>query len=174
MSNAKVYFAKLKDDVKIPTKRSEDAGFDIYANFDVDYMIIKPHETVKIPTRLCGATDPEHFMMLKERGSNGVLGIAQRSGIMDSGYRGEWFVPLTNTGDTPVMIVKPELRTMGGFLPLAKAICRTAPIIYPYEKAICQAIVLDNILCEVIVMPVDEFKALPSERGEGALGSSGK
>ena len=27
MSNAKVYFAKLKDDVKIPTKRSEDAGF---------------------------------------------------------------------------------------------------------------------------------------------------
>ena len=44
MSNARVYFAKLKDDVKIPTKRSEDAGFDIFANFDVDYMIIKPYD----------------------------------------------------------------------------------------------------------------------------------
>ena len=28
-----VYWAKSKEDVIIPTKRAEDAGFDIYANF---------------------------------------------------------------------------------------------------------------------------------------------
>ena len=47
-------------------------------------------------------------------------------------------------------------------------------IVYPYSKAIAQAEV-----CEVPVMnqyevSYEELKAIPSERGTGALGSSGK
>ena len=45
-----IKFAKVKPSAKIPTKRQEDAGMDVYACFDEDYMIIMPHETKMIPT----------------------------------------------------------------------------------------------------------------------------
>ena len=45
-----VYFARLYPDVKIPTKRDEDAGYDIYAYFDKDYIKIEPQTTAMIPT----------------------------------------------------------------------------------------------------------------------------
>ena len=34
-----VKFAKVRPTAKIPTKRDEDAGYDIYANFEEDYYI---------------------------------------------------------------------------------------------------------------------------------------
>ena len=47
---AAVKFAKVKPEAKIPTKRLEDAGLDMYACFDDDYIIIEPHTTKLIPT----------------------------------------------------------------------------------------------------------------------------
>ena len=35
-----IKFAKVKPNAKIPTKREEDAGYDIYACFDEDYITI--------------------------------------------------------------------------------------------------------------------------------------
>ena len=75
-----VKFAKVSPTAIIPTKREEDAGYDIYANFDEDYMRINPHETKMIPTGIASACDTDYCFILKERGSTGTKGLAQRCG----------------------------------------------------------------------------------------------
>ena len=40
-----LYFAKVKPDAIIPSKRDEDGAYDLYACFDEDYMVIAPHTT---------------------------------------------------------------------------------------------------------------------------------
>lgn len=171
-----VKFAKTKPNAIIPTKRLEDAGYDVYPCFDEDYIIIKPHTTVIIPTGIASACDTDYCFVLHERSSTGTKGMAQRCGIIDSGYRGEWGVPITNTNDVPIVICKKEfIATFSDFasvllLPYGKA----NYILYPYEKAICQALVLPVPEVEIEEYTYEELKTIPSERGTGRLGSSGK
>lgn len=160
-----VKFAKIKPNAIIPTKRPEDAGYDVYPCFDEKYIIIKPHTTVIIPTGIASACDTDYCFVLHERSSTGTKGIAQRCGIIDSGYRGEWGVPITNTNDVSIIICKKEFATTFSGLD---------SILYPYEKAICQALVLPVPEVEIEEYTYDELKAIPSERGTGRLGSSGK
>ena len=35
---SKLYWAKVKEDAIIPTKRDEDAGYDLYHCFEEDYL----------------------------------------------------------------------------------------------------------------------------------------
>ena len=163
-----VKFAKVRPTAKIPTKRDEDAGYDIYADFEDDFIIINPHETVMIPTGIASACDTDYCFILKERGSTGSKGIAQRCGVIDSGYRNEWFVPITNTTDKKIAIVKKEA---SDYIFMRNIIEYT---IYPYEKAICQALVIPVPTVDVEEYTYEELMAIPSSRGTGALGSSGK
>ena len=101
-----LYFAKVKDGATIPSKRVEDGGYDVYACFEEDYIVIQSHETKLIPTGLASAVSSDYVILLRERGSNGSKGIGQRAGVIDSGYRNEWFVPLTNTTTKTVTISK--------------------------------------------------------------------
>ena len=165
INNDTIYFAKEYDDVKIPTKKVEDAGYDIYAYFEEDYMIIEPHTTKLIPTGLHSAFTDDYVFVLKERGSNGVKGIAQRSGIIDSGFRGEIKVPLTNTNDKPIVISK-------GTIPYE--LLDQEHMLYPYIKAICQGLLLPVPKMKVEEISLEELQSIPSERGNGMLGSSGK
>ena len=103
---ANVKFAKVRPDAKIPNKRREDMGFDIYACFDKDYMVFEPHETKLIPTGIASSCDSEYGFLLKERGSTGSKGLALRCGVLDSGYRNEWFVGITNSTDEYMFITK--------------------------------------------------------------------
>ena len=89
---ANVKFAKVRPDAIIPSKRVEDMGFDIYANFDEDYIMIRSHETKLIPTGIASSCEPKYGFLLRERGSTGSKGIALRCGVIDSGYRNEWFI----------------------------------------------------------------------------------
>lgn len=171
MINAVVKFSKLNDGAQIPSKRKEDMGFDIYACFDEDYIVIAPHETKLIPTGIASACDPEYGFLLRERGSTGSKGIALRCGVIDSGYRNEWFVGLTNTTIHPLIISKiseDRLREfyLGQYFKDA--------VIYPYEKAIAQALVIPIPEVKVEEVSYEELQAIKSERGLGALGSSGK
>ena len=75
----KLYWAKVKPEAKVPQKRYEDAGYDLYPCFEEDYMVIEPHETRLVPLGVASAFDSEFVMILKERGSTGTKGIAQRS-----------------------------------------------------------------------------------------------
>ena len=103
-----VKVAKVRPTAKIPTKRDEDAGYDIYADFEEDYILIPPHDTVMIPTGIASACDTDFCLILKERGSTGTKGMAQRCGVIDSGYRNEIFVPITNTTNQRIYIIKKE------------------------------------------------------------------
>ena len=160
-----LYFAKVKPNAIIPSKRDEDAAYDIYGCFDEDYLVIPPHKTVLIPTGIATVFSSKWVALLRERGSNGSKGIAQRAGVIDSGYRGEWFVPLTNTNKVPVVIVK-----KGVELPLMYK----DAIIYPYEKGIAQLLMVEVPKLRTKEIPYEELQKYTSLRGTGALGSSGK
>ena len=161
--NTTVKFARVRPTAIIPTKRDEDAGFDIYA----DFIIIDPHTTTLIPTGIASACDADYCFILKERGSTGSKGIAQRCGVIDSGYRNEWFVPITNTTNKKIAIVKKDtdyifMKNTSGYT------------IYPYEKAIAQALIIPVPKVKVEELTYNELKEIASDRGMGALGSSGK
>ena len=163
----KIIFAKVRPDAIIPTKRDEDAGFDIYSNFEEESIIINPHETKMIPTGLATAFDSKYVAILKERGSTGIKGIGQRSGIIDSGYRNEIFVPITNHNDKPLIITKETNQT-------TLEILAEDYIIYPYSKAICQMILLELPQLQSEEISYEELKNIKSERGMTCLGQSGK
>lgn len=163
IDNSRIYFSRLKDGAVIPSKRKEDGAFDIYACFEEDYLVIPPHETVVIPTGLASAFSSQYVAILKERGSTGTKGIGQRAGVIDSGYRGEWLIPITNLNNQPIVILKKE-----------KTFEDQEAIIYPYEKAICQCIMVQVPELEVEEISYEELNAFASLRGTGRLGSSGK
>lgn len=163
MSYSEILFAKLRPDAVIPTKRDEDAGFDIYPCFAEEEIRIEPGEVAMIPTGICSAFPKGLVVVLKERGSTGTKGIEQRSGVIDSGYRGEWLVPITNGSSQVLVITKKRHDSSTG-------VC----LFYPYSKAICQALVLEVPECVSREVSVDEIQSIRSERGDGRLGSSGK
>lgn len=166
-----VKFAKVRPDAKIPSKRNEDIGFDIYACFDEDYIVINPHETKLVPTGIASSCDSEYGFVLRERGSTGSNGIALRAGVIDSGYRNEWFVGLTNTTDKTLFISKfSEQETYKKYY--GDVMCES--FVYPYSKAIAQALVVPVPKVEIEEISYEELQAIPSERGLGALGSSNK
>lgn len=174
-----VKFAKVRPTAIIPTKREEDAGFDIYANFEEDYMIIQPHETKMIPTGIASACDTDYCFVLKERGSTGTKGMAQRCGVIDSGYRNEIFVPITNTTNSLMIIYKQNVSTVDIIKELSSdnadnLFGTESPITYPYNKAIAQILVIPVPTVDIEKCTYEELKAIPSSRGMGALGSSGK
>jgi dUTP pyrophosphatase len=146
-------------------------GFDIYACFDEDYIVINPHETRLIPTGIASACDAEYGFVVFERGSTGSKGIARRCGVIDSGYRNEWFIGLTNTTNKVMFISKlSDQETYdkyyGDIMPDS--------FVYPYSKAIAQALVVPVPKVEVEEISYTELKEIKSERGMGALGSSNK
>lgn len=180
-----IVFGKLREDAVIPSKRDEDAGLDIYVIFDEDVKVIPPHETVLFNTGLVSYFSPEWYIMLNERSSTGSVGIAQRAAIIDSGYRGEWSVVVTNTTNRWIAIAKnpddPHLMKN-----IKKTIIRDTyvfdtvgldienTIILPYNRALCQATIHRNYKPNIIVENADVVQSMPSERGTGSMGSSGK
>lgn len=173
----KIKFAKVKENAVIPSKREEDAGYDIYACFDEEYMIIEPHETKLIPTGIASAFDDDYVMVLKERGSTGTKGMAQRCGVIDSGFRNEWSVPICNVNYKPIIITDIEsdneivIMTEYGDV---RYFSKDNSVIYPKSKAICQALLLPVPKISVEEITYDELLKIESERGNGMLGSSGK
>ena len=166
-----IKFAKVHPNATIPSKRDEDMGFDIYACFDEDYIVINPHETKLIPTGIASACDTYYGFLVFERGSTGSKGIARRCGVIDSGYRNEWFIGLTNTTNKVMFISKlSEEETYnkyyGDIMPES--------FVYPYSTAIAQATIAPVPKVKVAEVSYDELKAIKSERGMGALGSSNK
>ncbi len=159
-----IYFSKVNPSAVIPSKREEDAGFDIYACFKEDYLFINSNETKLVPTGIASAFSSDYVSLLRERGSTGSLGIGQRAGVIDSGFRGEWFVGITNHNSIPFIISKKD--TSINVL--------SNKIIYPYKKAISQCIVLKLPKINAVEIQYDKLLEFQSIRGIGKLSSSGK
>jgi dUTP pyrophosphatase len=162
-------FAKVRPDAKIPTREEGNAGYDIYACFDEDYITIKAHETKLIPTGIASALHPSKYLQVEERGSTGSKGIKKSAGVIDSSYRGEIFIAITNTNDKWLYISKLNEEEM-----MNKTLYNTGDILYPYTKAIAQLVVHEVPDMNVMEISYEELKEIPSTRGDGKLGSSGK
>lgn len=169
MNTNDLIFAKVKPEAIIPTKSDENAGYDIYACFDEDYITIKAHETKLVPTGIATALHPSKYIQIEERGSTGSKGIKKSAGVVDSSYRGEIFVAITNTNNKWLYITKLSEEEMK-----AKTLYNKEDILYPYNKAIAQLVVHEVPVMNVKEVTYDELKSIPSDRGDGKLGSSGK
>ena len=158
-------FAKVRPDAIIPTRDIGNAGFDIYANFPEDELVIRSGETKLVPTGIASAMGVDWYLQVEERGSTGSKGIKKSAGVIDSSYRGEIFVAITNSTNQTLCIVKEG----------HKPSITSNVLVYPYEKAIAQ-LVLHRVHNEVPVteMSYDDLQRIPSDRGVGALGSTGK
>ncbi|MBD5136113.1 MAG: dUTP diphosphatase [Lachnospiraceae bacterium] len=143
----KVKIKKLNDNAVIPIRGSEEAaGNDIYACITEEAQI-NPHETVKIPTGF--ATEIPNGLVALIYSRSGMatkkgLVVCQGVGVIDSDYRGEWFIPLHNDTNN-IQSVQPNER-------------------------IAQVIFTDFIVPEFI----ETDRLLDTERGDGGFGSTGK
>lgn len=163
-NNSDFKFAKTKEGARLPVKRLEDAGYDIFPCFDEEYIKIEPHKTAIIPTGIASACTPDWSFLITERSSLGTKGIACRCGVIDSGYRGEWSIVLTNTTDFPFIIVKRGFEFITG---------ESGTIKYPYEKALAQFLIIPVPKVSIEEISYDELKEISSERGTGRFGSTG-
>jgi len=82
----------------------EDLGYDLFA---LEAVVLTPRATVKVRTGIAvEARDPQTGaplgLLVRDRSSVAARGIATTGGVIDSGYRGEILVVMTNLGDASV------------------------------------------------------------------------
>lgn len=142
-----IKFAKIVPEAKIPVKREEDACFDLWSAGGED-IVLPPHKVVKVGTGIASAFDKEWVAIIKERSGNGSKGIAVRSGVLDSGYRGEWIVCLMNVTDEEIVLSK--------------------------EKAVAQVMILPVPKCNITEIEYTDLVEIKSERGADGFGSTDK
>ena len=164
IKNNELYFARKSDKVILPSKESHNAGYDVYAFFEENEFVIQPHQTKLVPTGLYSAFTEDYVLLGRERGSTGSIGMKLGAGVIDSSYRGEIFIAITNDNDKPLAISKEVDKTE----------ITEDFILYPYKKAIAQLLLVPVSKVEVKEISVKELQAIASKRGEGKLGSSNK
>lgn len=164
--NCTIKWKKLNDKATIPTKRKEDAGFDIYTIED-DIELL-PLQKKLFSTGLAYSIDSNHWLLAFDRGSTGSKGIHTHCGICDSGYRGEVFICLCN--DNPYSVIFTSK--------VEKAYYDEEECVfyYPTSKAIAQLIPMPQIQVDSSEADDEEWELLKtnSQRGCGKLGDSGK
>ena len=158
----KIYFAKVKKNGIIPSKNVEDAGYDFYANFEEESIIIQPNCIVLIPTGIASAFHKTYVLIIKERGSTGSLGMSVRMGVIDSGYRSEIFIGINNTNNKPIIITKDKNVSNKDF------------IVHDYNKAIAQGILFHIPRMKTKEVTFREISHAFSRRADSKLGASGK
>lgn len=136
---------KLNDEAVIPEYQTKGAaGFDFHST---DSVVLYPNDTALVSTGLAFAV-PEGFE-LQVRPRSGLsaktgLRVANAPGTVDSDYRGEVKIIITNTGFVPQHIKKGDRIAQGVLCPVYQAVFD----------------VIDDL---------DE-----TERGSGAFGSTGR
>lgn len=135
----------INSDAKLPTyAHSTDAGADIYAS---DTVVFEPGETKIVPTGIKVAIPIGYEIQIRPRSGMSLktgMRIANAPGTIDSDYRGEVGVIMTNTFNSKWTIMKGDK--------IAQMVISPVPMIKWIET--------DNL---------DE-----TERGEGGFGSTGK
>lgn len=146
-SIAIVKFKRLNDEAELPIRGTlGSAGYDLVACLDEEVMI-EPGETVKIPTGFATSFRKDYVALVYSRSGLATkqgLVVAQGTAVIDSDYRGEWFIPLYNQSKEPQMV-------RGG-------------------DRIAQLLV--QPVCRIKAVEVDELNQ--TRRGGGGFGSTGK
>lgn len=162
-----VYFAKVNKKAILPNKKEEDAGYDLYACLDDDYIEIKPTETKLVPTGIAWASSPKFYMQIEERSSTGSKGIKRNAGIIDSGYRGEIKIAIYNSTKNTLIISNIEEKELRDKYDLPKEI-----LLYSTKKAIAQGVIHRVEKMKVKTLSYDELLKIPSSRGDKGFGST--
>lgn len=96
---------RLVPDAQLPTRaHTTDAGFDLYSPIGVNISV---GATVTIPTKLAISLPENTVGLIYPRSSLGTrhgIVLANTVGVIDSGYRGEIMLVVTNHGDSPYTI----------------------------------------------------------------------
>ena len=82
----------------------EDLGYDLFA---LEGVALNPRATVKVRTGIAVEARHPHTgaplgLLVRDRSSMAARGIATTAGVIDSGYRGEILILMTNLSDTPI------------------------------------------------------------------------
>lgn len=168
---ANIKFAKVHPDARTPIKGDNgNMCFDFFPCFDEDFIEIKPFEVKLIPTGIATAFSEEWGLVLKERSSTGKMNIKVNAGIVDANYRGQIFAAILNNNEDKSVFIS-KFGPTGEQSPLTE---HPNAILYPYEKAICQGMLLPVPEVTLEEITFEELKNIPSTRGDGCLGSSGR
>lgn len=170
----KILFAKVRKDAKIPSKREEDGCYDVYPCLDEPCVIIYPNEIKTFNSGIASVFSDRYVAICQERGSTGSKCMSLRCRVIDSGYRGEWFIPINNTGNKPIVIYKENMLDAVASELANRKLPPTKAILYPASKAIMQFALVEVPKVKVEEVKYEELLKYTSERGEGKLGSSNK
>jgi dUTP pyrophosphatase len=104
----KITFKKLDEKAVIPERATAgSAGLDISACLDSP-VVLEPGEIKMIPTGLAAQTDCNDVAMLiyprSGLSTKHGVSLANCVGVVDSDYRGAWFIPLINHGKQPFTV----------------------------------------------------------------------
>jgi len=144
-------------------KRELDLGFDIYT-IEKSIVILGPGQNSLFPTGIAIAVPETHGVILKERGSTGILSMNLQAGVIEPNYRGEWGIIITNVANIPLVLgPSPDIDKF------KTTICGNYNT-YNTDKAICQAILIPRLHTQFVI--VEELPE--SDRGDGKFGSTGK
>lgn len=170
----KILFAKVRKDAKIPSKRAEDGCYDVYPCLDEPCVIIYPNEIKTFNSGIASVFSDRYVAICQERGSTGSKCMSLRCRVVDSGYRGEWFIPINNTGNKPIVVYKNDMfKTVMGEL-LLQCLSPNDVILYPDNKAIMQFALIEVPKVSVEEVEYEELLNYTSDRMIGKLGSSKK
>lgn len=106
-----VKVTRIRPNAKLPERQTPDsAGADLYAaleDADMPMITINPHQTAVIPLGIKTEFDKGHVALIYARSGLAAkkhLAPANKVGIIDADYRGEWKVLLHNHSDLPQVI----------------------------------------------------------------------
>jgi dUTP diphosphatase len=94
---------RLHEGARLPVVAhpGEDLGYDVFA---LEGTVLAPRATVKLRTGIAvEARHPETGsplgLLVRDRSSMAARGLTTTGGVIDSGYRGEVLIVMTNLGD---------------------------------------------------------------------------
>lgn len=99
-------------------KRDTDAGIDLYVNIG-QRLLVNPGETRRLPTGVAFEIPATHFGDIRARSSTTLRGLAV-AGVVDSSYRGECFILVTNMNAELVAIEDGERLAQMLLMPVPK------------------------------------------------------
>ena len=108
---ATVPIKKLREGAILPSyATAQSAGADLYACLEAP-VTVRPHETEMIPLGFSTALPAGWVGLIFARSglaSKRDLAPANKVGVVDADYRGEWFIPLHNHGAVPQTVCPGE------------------------------------------------------------------
>lgn len=163
MEIPKIKVVLLNAEAKLPSKKDENSGYDIYTTQQEDVVLLHG-EKHNFDTGIKTEVPNDWGLILKEKGGMGNNNIGLRAGVVDAGYRGQVVVIMTNEDPKPVVFTRnPEnyeaLQATGKatIINLNKAITQMMLVFTPHGE----------------IVQCEEKDLTDSERKEGKFGSTG-